>query len=566
MNEQESFKYSSLEYNILKRRAKDRGLPEDIYFNLISFGKYVVPKIQAAEWLDWAWFHYYLAKTYQKIALEDLSVLTVEMPPQCGKSLFNAVVISFIIGSMPNKRIIYSTYNETRAVEFTKEYLWRIMNSKEYQEVFPDIYLKSSLDKKDNSAEAQTNRKTTTQRDNEFNVVGATGEPYSGKFIALGIGQGSHGRPADFYFIDDYVSNSKNTLSEQFKLNLASWFANDTISRFQGGYKKFTKFIITSTRWFENDPVGILNRILDEIEPKLEENNVQIKRMSVKLRAEYRRDDNNIPEDPRTKENEPLWDAMAYKFALAKAADKDSFNIVYNQDPPNSFGMKQVCPEDFGYYDKLPKAGLIYICMDGASTVGARSDHTAIGVWKVLDRKRYLMRLYYVKLETMPLMEYMAQILINDFPDYYCVLIEHANSGVAVHSYLKENNYKNIIRIGFKGNDLDSLNKLDITQGSIKESNSKIDRYNRALPEFKHNEKRILLPSTPIMYQNEFIHQFTTFTGERNKKDDMVDMGVYLINYTSNTFSIISNTQYHKSSEDIYYNINNNQSYFCKKE
>lgn len=544
----------------LRAYAAANELPVDIYENFVVYAHYMVPLISESQ-LEWEWFHYYVAKHFQQVIDGELSFLTLEISPQHGKTLLCALFLTYVFGCNPNKRIIYMTYNEVRATEFTKDVLLGLMGTQKYKTIFPHIILKNELDKKDNTSKGTMQRKRATFKDNEFTLAAPFENiSYHGKYVALGIGQGSHGKSGDIYMIDDYVAKAENIYSENFRKKLENWFFSDVISRLQAEIT----LIIACTRWYYSDPVGLLTQKLDELKEQFEEHDIEpLKIANIKIRAEYRLSDENPPEDPRKIEGQWLWKQLIPKYLLAKGSD--NFDAMYNQDPMNEDMANQVRPEDFGYYSQLPEHGIKVISIDGASTIGKRSDYTGITVWIINGRKRYLHKIYYVKKEIPDLIDYVQNILTNDHPDYNYVLIEFANAGQALYQFLKDN-YANIIPLGFTGKSLNSDNPTD--KMAIKSSNSKIDRYARCIPEFKHPEKRILLPENPIEHQKEFIRQMINFTGEKGRKDDLVDSATYMIYYTAVNTIVASKRQTNIKPNPLYGNMNygmSNGNYFAMR-
>jgi hypothetical protein len=167
-------------------------------------------------------------------------------------------------------------------------------------------------------------------------------------------------------------------------------------------------------------------------------------------------------------------------------------------------------------------------------------------------------------------MKYMEDILTEEFPNYTTVLIEYANSGVPVYQYLhSELKFRAIIPLAFTGRAINDNKKVVKSRKDItSKNNSKKERYLRMLPEFQVKDKRILLPIEPIEFQEKLINQLTTFKGLRGEEDDLVDMTSYLVNYTSNTVLLSSNstgigTQKPVNNRMNYFN--NNPNYFMSR-
>lgn len=511
--------------NSLRKYALENNLPENVYEDFETFARIMRPSWGEEE-LEWQWFHSYMCKYYQAIIDGNYNVYTVEAPPQIGKSVLLVVFLIYCLGINPNLRTIYYTYSEDRAVEVVKDYILPMIASKEYKTIFPHILLKSDLPKKDKTSKDLIQTKTSTLKDNEFTLSDPFGNNYRGKLVARGTGQGVQGKSADLAVIDDYAPSSQAVASETFRKKLRRWMITDVISRFQ----KSTKFVIVCTRWYADDCIGVAKEKVKKInENLLKEGIPPLNYKSIKLRAEYRITDDNPPEDPRKNSGDWLWRDFIPKFLWAKG--EEDYEAMYNCDETATDFRQQLTESDFGYYDDIPDlAGRYIFSIDGASTNNKNSDHTAIGYWFVSGFQRYLIKLWYIKMETPELTRFVKGLL--DEYDYDECLIEFASAGIPLSQSLKDEHYPNITQLGFSGRPIESNSKTK-NKDKIAKGNSKMERYLRCIPEFLFEDKRILLPKQEIEHQKTFVQQLTTFDGVDGKPDDMVDMCTYLVYYTS---------------------------------
>lgn len=544
----------------LRKYAIEAKLPFDIYESFKTFSYYMIDKWGEAQ-LDWEWFHYEMANGFQGVVTGECSFLSVECPPQHGKSVLLTLFICYAFGINPNLQIIYATYSEDRAIQVVKEYILSTMSSEKYRKIFPHVLLKADLDKKGSDAKSLLQRKVSSLKDNEFTISSPFGKNYRGKLLARATGQGIHGVAADIFAIDDFVPNAESAASMNFRRKLTDWFYTDAVSRFQPN----TKFIIVCTRWYNDDPCGLLEREAKNLVIEFEKNNISPPKFKkIRLRAQYRESDDNVKNDPRNKTGDWLWLPMLTKYILAQKAP--NYNALYNCDPTETEGRSQLKETDFGYYDELPDvAGRYMFSIDGASTNNKNSDHTAIGYWFVSSTRRYLIKIWYIKKETPDLIIFVKQLL--DEYKYDTCLIEFASAGVPLSQTLKKDGYNNIIQLGFSGREINSDNKIK-AEDKIAKSNSKMERYLRVLPEFFYEEKRIFIPRQDIPHLKTFIQQMTTFDGVDGKADDLVDMATYLIYYT--TISLVksykpsSNNKNYTKQTSMCYNVRN-ANYFIRK-
>jgi hypothetical protein len=301
----------------LRQRAIQNDLPEDIYENFTTFAHYMIPTWTAKK-LDWIWAHYYICECFQMIFNGELDYLTIETPPQLGKTALSTLFIVYCFGSNPDIAQMYFTYNENRATAVTKENIFAYMGSEKFKKVFPYVILKNDISKSDHSSKTSMKKKQATLADNKFNVINPLDEVndnYRGKYAAFGLGQGAQGNPADIMTLDDYVGKGQSIKSENFRDALKGAFYDDIVSRFQ----PYSKFIITCTRWYEEDPIGQLHSVMEDIEAEFARLGLPPPRMkSVKIRAEYRIYDDNPPCDPRKKNGDWLWEPLIAKYIAAK--------------------------------------------------------------------------------------------------------------------------------------------------------------------------------------------------------------------------------------------------------
>lgn len=559
---------------LMGKYAKNNNLPENIYEDFGVYAHYMVPQIKVGKnYYDWEWFHWFICAQYNDAVFGTGTLLTIEIGPQIGKSILTSLFISYVFGLNPNTSILYATYNETKAIDFTKRYVIKFMGSEKYKNIFPHVALKNELDKKDHSASATIQRKTAAFKDTEFTLSDMVSkENYLGSYRCFGISQGIHGVPADIFIIDDYVDKAESVRSENYRMKLQEWFYNDLPSRLQDNS---SIVIAICTRWYNDDIIGMLHLTYEEnIIPELTEVGILPPTLNkVRIRAQYRTSDDNPIEDPRTKEGEYLWKAHILKYAMAKKGSY--YNCVYNCDTTDVEDRMQLQEEDFGFYynHEMPAiGGRVILCMDGASTAGKRSNYTAIGAWKIFGRKRYLLKLWKIKLPVPKLMIFVEEIC-QEWSGYSDFLIEFANSGVPVYQYLQEKGLR-ATPLSFTGKAIrENVKEIKKRKDITSKSNSKKERYMRTLSEFQEHQKTVMLPYETNQEQAEllkdFVHQITTFTGEEGREDDFVDMFTYLVNYTAkNIISLSTNKPISNQKlkpTPMQYRLPNNNSYFSKR-
>lgn len=166
--------------------------------------------------------------------------IAVSMPPQHGKTVNLSIHgAAWIMGRNPYARIVLTTYSETRAQELGKD-LINLLESKQYQQVFPDIKLDSRIK-------------------NRLYIQNLK----SGRIMLAGAGGAITGKTADYFFIDDPIKGEEDEsdLTPTALERLWSWFYKVAFTR---GSNR-TRMLITHTRWAEDDLIG---RLCDPSHPE----------------------------------------------------------------------------------------------------------------------------------------------------------------------------------------------------------------------------------------------------------------------------------------------------------
>lgn len=514
---------------ILREYAVEQGLPVNIYEDFSVFAHYMVPLI-GEEQYEWEWFHYYICDMYNDVIFKGTKLFSIELPPQIGKSLLTSLFIVYCFGINPDLSIMYVTYNEDKAKDFTKKYVIHQLGTDKFSKIFPFVYTKNMLDKKDNTKKGSFQKKTAIFSDTSFTLscpITTMQKNYRGGYKCFGMEQGIHGSPANIFLVDDYVDKGESVRSENFRRQRKEWFLNDMASRLQGNNSVVGAIC---TRWYYEDIIGLMtNAYYKNIIPLFEQYNKSVPDLKqVRVRTNYRTTDNNPPCDPRTKDDQILWEEHLLK--LGFACDGEHYQAVYNCDPSSTDSAKQLKESDFGYYSTLPSTlGRYIFVIDGASSTNKKADSTAIGYWFVTGNKRYLVKLWYVKKEVPELIDFVNGLLSNN--KYDQCLIEYASSGIPLSQFL-EKSHNNIIKLSFNGRAIES-NAPSKKSQRISKGNSKAERFYRILSEFSYaGEYRVFLPINQIEHQIEFLRQILTFDGTPGRKDDFVDVLSYLVYYT----------------------------------
>lgn len=256
---------------------------------------------------------------------------------------------AYVLGKNPNTKIAACSYSIDLARSFNRD-VQRIIDSRQYKDIFPDTELNSSRI-------AADSRGAFLRNTEEFEVVG-----YKGGFKAVGVMGGLSGRAVDLAIIDDPVKDALEASSETYRERVWEWYLNVLETRLHNN----SKVILIMTRWHEDDLAG---RLLERQPEKWE----VIKIPAVK-------ESGGLPEDPR-EIGEPLWPVKhsLEKLNDLRALSERTFTSLYQQSPTTREGDKikrawfQYCRED-----ELPGRLTWDLWVDGAYTKNTANDPTGL--------------------------------------------------------------------------------------------------------------------------------------------------------------------------------------------
>jgi hypothetical protein len=195
---------------------------DDCQNDFIKFVKHMWPEFVEGR------HHKIIGEKFNRIAQGKLKRLIVCLPPRHTKSEFASTYFpAWMMGLRGDLKIIQTTHTAELAVRFGRR-VRNIIDSEEYQEVFPKIKLQA-----DNKS---AGRWTTTDGGESF---------YSG------VGGAITGRGADLLIIDDPVSE-QDAQSSTAMDSVYEWYTSGPRQRLQPG----GIIVIVMTRWSTKDLVG----------------------------------------------------------------------------------------------------------------------------------------------------------------------------------------------------------------------------------------------------------------------------------------------------------------------
>lgn len=162
--------------------------------------------------------------------------LICNMPPRTGKSRTAQLLVEWVLGKDPSRKIMTGSYNETLSTVFSKSVRNSIMEAKAdrlrpvFTDVFPGVRIKDG--------DAAMNLWSLEGGYNNYLATSPNG-------TATGFG-------CDLLLIDDLIKNAREAYNDAEKEEQWRWFADTMLSRLeQGG-----KILIIMTRWATDDFAG----------------------------------------------------------------------------------------------------------------------------------------------------------------------------------------------------------------------------------------------------------------------------------------------------------------------
>jgi predicted phage terminase large subunit-like protein len=192
---------------------------------LLAFARFIDPNFVTPRHLK------LVAEKLEKIEKGKIKRLIICMPPRFGKTyLTSQMFLSWLLGRNPRREIILTSYNDSKAEEYTS---WArdICKSDKFKTVFPDFVMD---DKKQAAGEWRTEQ--------------------GGKVIAAGIKGGITGYGAHYLIIDDPVKDYDQAVSDIMQEKVWNRYRADMRTRLYPD----AAIIVIMTRWTTTDLAGRL--------------------------------------------------------------------------------------------------------------------------------------------------------------------------------------------------------------------------------------------------------------------------------------------------------------------
>ena len=235
------------------------------------------------------------------------------VPPQHGKSqIVSRHYPAWLLGKQPKTKIAVCSYSADLATSFNRD-CQRIIDTKEYHDIFPDTYL--------NESNVVTVSDSWLRNSEIFETV-----KHGGFFRSVGVGGSLTGRPIDIGIIDDPVKDAMEAYSQRSRDVTWEWYVNVFKTRLHND----SQTLLTMTRWHEDDLAG---RILNSIKETGEQ-------WSILILPAIKENDLNSYDIRQI--GEPLWPERhsLEKLMIVQKESIKTFTSLYQQRPsPQEGGL-----------------------------------------------------------------------------------------------------------------------------------------------------------------------------------------------------------------------------------
>ena len=408
-----------VDYEVLVRKLeiRKRLLQMDSQEKFRQFIPYINPSYQRK------WFHEVIADKCQELLEGKIRNLMVFLPPQHGKSeIVSRSFPSFALGYNPDYKIVGCSYSAMLAQQFSRS-VQRIIDSKEYSEVFPGTFL--------NGSNVRTVTRGFLRNVDMFEVVG-----HKGFYKAQGVCGSLTGTAVDIAIIDDPVKDAIEAYSPTYRERVWEWYTSVLLTRLHNESKQL--FIMT--RWHEDDLAG---RILQREADKWEVLKIPAIRESL--------DDGN-GFDPRGV-GEALWPERHNLDRLLEAQTRSPrvFSALYQQHPTADGGniiktdwFRRISQEEF---DLMHTNEPIVFFLDTAYTDKTANDPSGIIATCRMGNDLYIVHGQKVYMKFPDLIRFIPQyVRSHGYTNRSSIRIEPKANGLSVIDQLKEKTDLNITK------------------------------------------------------------------------------------------------------------------------
>jgi len=398
-----------------------------------------------------------LTKAFHRIADGEEVKLIINIAPRRGKSEYTSYLFpSWFIGRFPKKKILHITNVKTLAADFGAK-IRNLLDTPEYQEVFPNVKLSKDASAKD---KWRTN--------------------YKGEYFAAGIGSTIYGRGGDLCIVDDPHSESESIDGKMEPPSKEDYDA--TWNWIQSAYSRVHpggSILVVMQRWSKHDLTG---RLIDAA--KRNSKSFQWEVVTIPALEEYQ----NAEGDSEWRSTWPeFWPTKAViqlrETMMSEPGGAWRWNSMYQQDPSADVVsmMKREHWKRWEDGKRAPVCEFVIQSWDMAATKNDKSNYSACTTWGVFrtsakeDKGVYNIILLdaergkwdFPDLKKAVVRKYNS-VVKDGHPD--CLLVENKSAGIQLIQELRETGVP--------------VTSYRPTGNQYTASNDKISRVNRILEMF----------------------------------------------------------------------------------
>ncbi len=299
---------------------------------LSEFSQSVAPYIEFEE------FHTNYYRVLEAFAQGRIKRLIVTMPPQHGKSLGATTLLpAYLLGLNPDLRVAIASYSASLACKFNRR-VQRIIESKEYTELFPETTIKKGSKPPNYIRTAE-----------EVEIIG-----HDGSLLAVGREGSLTGNRVDCFILDDLYKDAMEANSPLVRENCLEWYTSVVRTRTHNDSSE----LIVFTRWHEEDLIGSICQ-KERWEPLLSWSQLDSTPSGTWLYLNLEAIKRTAPSeiDPREADS-ALWPSRqsAELLLQKRALDPLRFECMYQGHPSAREGL--LYGDNFRTYSSLPSTML----------------------------------------------------------------------------------------------------------------------------------------------------------------------------------------------------------------
>lgn len=294
----------------------------------MDFAQGVMPFIEFEE------FHIAYYRILEAFAQGRIRRLIITMPPQHGKSLGATTLLpAYLLGLNPDLRVAIASYSASLACKFNRR-VQRIIESKEYAELFPLTTIKRGAKPPNYIRTAE-----------EVEII-----DHEGSLLAVGREGSLTGNRVDCFILDDLYKDAMEANSPLIRENCLEWYTSVVRTRTHNNSSE----LIVFTRWHEEDLIGSICQ-KESWEPLLSWSQLDSTPHECWLYLNFEAIKRSPPSlvDPRG-EDVALWPSRQSRELLLqkRALDPLRFECMYQGHPSAREGL--LYGDNFQTYTSLP--------------------------------------------------------------------------------------------------------------------------------------------------------------------------------------------------------------------